>query len=144
MIYVLLFGYFLLLDRVFRSDCSTRHVYEEAAKEVALVVVSGINGEYVLLFFLSHYSCFMNFAWTPIISALFFLITCLSASIFAYGQTSSGKTYTMSGITEYTVADIYDYIEKVIKTLGLISLFFSYAFPYFPWVPLIFWNNVDL
>ncbi|EHA8591513.1 kinesin-like protein KIN-7F [Cocos nucifera] len=34
------------------------------------------------------------------------------ASIFAYGQTSSGKTYTMSGITEYTVADIYDYIHK--------------------------------
>nr|XP_023884430.1 kinesin-like protein KIN-7G isoform X2 [Quercus suber] len=64
-------------DRVFRSDCFTRQVYEEAAKEVALVVVSGIN-----------------------------------ASIFAYGQTSSGKTYTMSGITEYAVADIYDYIEK--------------------------------
>ncbi|XP_075655735.1 kinesin-like protein KIN-7G isoform X2 [Castanea sativa] len=64
-------------DRVFRGDCSTRQVYEEAAKEVALVVVSGIN-----------------------------------ASIFAYGQTSSGKTYTMSGITEYAVADIYDYIEK--------------------------------
>ncbi|MBA0661133.1 hypothetical protein Goklo_005454, partial [Gossypium klotzschianum] len=34
------------------------------------------------------------------------------ASIFAYGQTSSGKTYTMRGITEYAVADIYDYIEK--------------------------------
>uniref|UniRef100_A0A0E0KTB2 Kinesin-like protein n=1 Tax=Oryza punctata TaxID=4537 RepID=A0A0E0KTB2_ORYPU len=34
------------------------------------------------------------------------------ASIFAYGQTSSGKTYTMTGITEYTVADIYDYIGK--------------------------------
>ncbi|KAG2696379.1 hypothetical protein I3760_07G056700 [Carya illinoinensis] len=64
-------------DRVFRSDCHTRQVYEEGAKEVALVVVSGIN-----------------------------------SSIFAYGQTSSGKTYTMSGITEYTVADIYDHIEK--------------------------------
>ncbi|KAG6645608.1 kinesin-like protein KIN-7F isoform X1 [Carya illinoinensis] len=64
-------------DRVFRSDCSTRQVYEEGAKEVALLVVSGIN-----------------------------------ASIFAYGQTSSGKTYTMSGITDYTVADIYDYMEK--------------------------------
>jgi hypothetical protein len=38
------------------------------------------------------------------------------ASIFAYGQTSSGKTYTMTGITEYTVADIYDYIGKVIKS----------------------------
>uniref|UniRef100_A0A804NTZ9 Kinesin motor domain-containing protein n=1 Tax=Zea mays TaxID=4577 RepID=A0A804NTZ9_MAIZE len=34
------------------------------------------------------------------------------ASVFAYGQTSSGKTYTMNGVTEYTVADIYDYINK--------------------------------
>uniref|UniRef100_A0A5B7ANT8 Kinesin-like protein n=1 Tax=Davidia involucrata TaxID=16924 RepID=A0A5B7ANT8_DAVIN len=64
-------------DRVFRSNCSTRQVYEEGAKEVALSVVSGIN-----------------------------------SSIFAYGQTSSGKTYTMTGITEYTIADVYDYIQK--------------------------------
>ncbi|XP_017981163.1 PREDICTED: kinesin-like protein KIN-7F [Theobroma cacao] len=35
----------------------------------------------------------------------------INSTIFAYGQTSSGKTYTMSGITEYAVADIYDYIE---------------------------------
>ncbi|GLT39216.1 hypothetical protein SLA2020_134220 [Shorea laevis] len=64
-------------DRVFSSDCSTRQVYEQGAKEVALSVVSGIN-----------------------------------SSVFAYGQTSSGKTFTMSGITEYTMADIYDYIER--------------------------------
>ncbi|XP_051202775.1 kinesin-like protein KIN-7H isoform X2 [Lolium perenne] len=64
-------------DRVFGPNCSTRQVYEEGAKEVALSVVSGIN-----------------------------------ASIFAYGQTSSGKTYTMTGITEYSVMDIYDYVEK--------------------------------
>ncbi|KAK2355605.1 ATP binding microtubule motor family protein [Trifolium repens] len=64
-------------DRVFRTDCPTRKVYEEASKEVALSVLNGIN-----------------------------------SSIFAYGQTSSGKTYTMSGITEYAVADIFDYIEK--------------------------------
>ncbi|KAJ4963540.1 hypothetical protein NE237_023479 [Protea cynaroides] len=64
-------------DRVFRCDCSTRQVYEEAAKEVVLSVVSGIN-----------------------------------SSIFAYGQTSSGKTYTMSGITDYSVADIFDYIKR--------------------------------
>ncbi|KAK1320478.1 Kinesin-like protein NACK1 [Acorus calamus] len=64
-------------DRVFGCESTTRQVYEEAAKEVALSVVSGIN-----------------------------------SSIFAYGQTSSGKTYTMIGITEYTVADIYDYIQK--------------------------------
>ncbi|XP_027361650.1 kinesin-like protein KIN-7H isoform X2 [Abrus precatorius] len=67
-------------DRVFRSDCSTRQVYEEAAKDVALSVVSGIN-----------------------------------SSIFAYGQTSSGKTFTMSGITEYTAADIFNYIEKHVE-----------------------------
>ncbi|KAG7022259.1 Kinesin-like protein KIN-7F, partial [Cucurbita argyrosperma subsp. argyrosperma] len=36
----------------------------------------------------------------------------VSASIFAYGQTSSGKTYTMDGIIEYSVADIFDYIRK--------------------------------
>ncbi|VFQ78371.1 unnamed protein product [Cuscuta campestris] len=36
----------------------------------------------------------------------------INSTIFAYGQTSSGKTYTMNGITEYTVADIYDYMHK--------------------------------
>jgi hypothetical protein len=30
-------------DRVFRSDCNTKEVYEEGAKTVALSVVSGIN-----------------------------------------------------------------------------------------------------
>ncbi|ESW07912.1 hypothetical protein PHAVU_009G003000 [Phaseolus vulgaris] len=64
-------------DRVFRGDCSTKQVYEEGAKAIALSVVGGIN-----------------------------------SSIFAYGQTSSGKTYTMIGITEYAVADIFDYIRK--------------------------------
>lgn len=36
-----------------------------------------------------------------------------AASIFAYGQTSSGKTYTMSGITEFAMNDIFCYIQKV-------------------------------
>ncbi|KAL7224254.1 hypothetical protein ACSBR1_025671 [Camellia fascicularis] len=64
-------------DRVFRSGCSTKEVYEKEAKDVALSVVSDIN-----------------------------------STVFAYGQTSSGKTFTMMGITEYAVADIYYYIEK--------------------------------
>ncbi|KAI8017689.1 Kinesin-like protein KIN-7I [Camellia lanceoleosa] len=63
--------------QVFRSDCSTKEVYEKEAKDVALSVVSGIN-----------------------------------SSVFAYGQTSSGKTFTMMGITKYAVAYIYYYIEK--------------------------------
>ncbi|XP_057788493.1 kinesin-like protein KIN-7F [Salvia miltiorrhiza] len=64
-------------DRVFRGDCTTREVYDEGTKDIALSVVGGIN-----------------------------------STIFAYGQTSSGKTYTMNGITDYAVADIYDYIRK--------------------------------
>ncbi|CAN6169288.1 unnamed protein product [Urochloa humidicola] len=36
----------------------------------------------------------------------------INSSIFAYGQTSSGKTYTMVGITERSMSDIYDYIDK--------------------------------
>ena len=32
-----------LIDRVFSGDCSTRQVYEEGAKEIALSVVRGIN-----------------------------------------------------------------------------------------------------
>ncbi|KAF2310053.1 hypothetical protein GH714_006347 [Hevea brasiliensis] len=64
-------------DRVFGSECHTKQVYEEGAKEIALAAVSGIN-----------------------------------SSIFAYGQTSSGKTYTMSGVTEYAVADIYEYMDQ--------------------------------
>ncbi|KAL0017061.1 hypothetical protein SO802_004130 [Lithocarpus litseifolius] len=35
----------------------------------------------------------------------------INSSIFAYGQTSSGKTYTMTGITECAVADMYNYID---------------------------------
>ncbi|MCO5612995.1 hypothetical protein L7F22_067268 [Adiantum nelumboides] len=36
----------------------------------------------------------------------------INATIFAYGQTSSGKTFTMRGITENAVSDIYSYIQK--------------------------------
>ncbi|KAJ7978528.1 Kinesin-like protein [Quillaja saponaria] len=39
------------------------------------------------------------------------VVSGINSSIFAYGQTSSGKTYTMVGITEYTVAEIFDYIH---------------------------------
>ena len=43
------FGYDLILDTVFRGDCSTKQVYEEGAKEIALSVVGGINCKYMLL-----------------------------------------------------------------------------------------------
>ena len=42
-----------------------------------------------------------------------------AGTLFAYGQTSSGKTYTMmgdqrnEGVIPKAVGEIYDYIEKV-------------------------------
>ncbi|EEF37521.1 conserved hypothetical protein [Ricinus communis] len=48
----------------------------------------------------------------------------INATIFAYGQTSSGKTYTMRGITEKAVNDIYNHIlnpkGKLVKLLLMI------------------------
>jgi centromeric protein E len=40
------------------------------------------------------------------------VLTGLNSTIFAYGQTSSGKTYTMRGVTESAISDIYEYIQK--------------------------------
>lgn len=39
-------------------------------------------------------------------------LTGINATIFAYGQTSSGKTYTMRGITESAINDIYKHIQN--------------------------------
>ncbi|CAH2065436.1 unnamed protein product [Thlaspi arvense] len=39
-------------------------------------------------------------------------LTGTNATIFAYGQTSSGKTFTMRGVTENVVKDIYEHIRK--------------------------------
>lgn len=39
-------------------------------------------------------------------------LTGINATIFAYGQTSSGKTYTMKGITENAVKDIFEHIRN--------------------------------
>ncbi|PHU25430.1 hypothetical protein BC332_03762 [Capsicum chinense] len=38
------------------------------------------------------------------------------ATIFAYGQISSGNTYIMNEITKFTVTDIYDYMQKTIES----------------------------
>ncbi|GER36113.1 kinesin-like protein [Striga asiatica] len=63
-------------DKVFDPTCSTRKVYEEGARDVAMSAISGIN-----------------------------------ATIFAYGQTSSGKTFTMRGVAEHAIKDIYEHIN---------------------------------
>jgi len=44
------------LDRVFGPKCSTREVYDQGAKEVALSVVSGVHGKACLLLLFSFLS----------------------------------------------------------------------------------------
>lgn len=39
---------FTVVDRVFRGDCTTREVYEEGTRDIALSVVGGINCEYFI------------------------------------------------------------------------------------------------
>lgn len=70
-------------------------------------------------FFSSHCPQFLM-AFENIFAIFIFI-----ASIFAYGQTSSGKTYTMTGITECTVADIFDYIHRVMSFLVFLIFVFS-------------------
>lgn len=64
-------------DKVFGAVTTTKEVYEEGAKDVALSALTGKN-----------------------------------ATIFAYGQTSSGKTYTMNGIMESAADDIFCHIKQ--------------------------------
>ncbi|KAL8102759.1 kinesin-like protein NACK2 [Apium graveolens] len=46
----------------------------------------------------------------------------INSTIFAYGQTSSGKTFTMRGITENAVKDIYEHIENTIEKEFVLKL----------------------
>ncbi|PHU04961.1 hypothetical protein BC332_25783 [Capsicum chinense] len=45
-----------------------------------------------------------------------FIVSRINSTIFAYGKTSRGNTYTMNGITEFTVTDIYDYMQNTIES----------------------------
>lgn len=49
-----------------------------------------------------------------------------AATIFAYGQTSSGKTFTMRGITEKAVTDIYNHIMNVRMLISFIAIYKIY------------------
>eukprot|EP00850_Spirogloea_muscicola_P025669 SM003874S14673 [mRNA] locus=s3874:82:1305:+ [translate_table: standard] len=71
-------------DRVFAPECSSQEVYKEGAPRCCAVC--------------PH--------WPQRLTAR------TKATIFAYGQTSSGKTYTMQAITEAAVLDIFSKIEE--------------------------------
>ena len=101
-----------LSDKVFSPECSTETAYD-GVKDVALSALMGINGNSHLHILSSIHISSLNVERLPIM--------CTAATIFAYGQTSSGKTYTMRGITEKAVNDIYMHILNVscAKSLSL-------------------------
>lgn len=98
-----LFDDFCCADKVFGPDSLTANVYEEGVKNVALSALMGINGKALSFCPYSVSSCFVFSFNFPL----------FAATVFAYGQTSSGKTYTMRGITEKAVNDIYHHIINV-------------------------------
>lgn len=124
-------------DKVFGPASVTETVYEEGVKNVALSSLMGINGNASNLF----YNCKTTYFFIPDINwATFFnekFMSCLcvlvvwtlilyAATIFAYGQTSSGKTFTMRGITEKAVTDIYNHIMNVRMLISFIAIYKIY------------------
>jgi centromeric protein E len=94
-----------LPDNVFGPACQTDVVYEEGAKDVAMSALTGINGTSLHTFHIGGSEM--------MICRIPYLFVCFAATIFAYGQTSSGKTFTMRGVTESAVSDIYKHIDNV-------------------------------
>lgn len=82
-----------LLDRVFGPDSSTTVVYEGVGKRIVDSFMHGMNGTFQI----DHLN---------------------PGTIFAYGQTSSGKTYTMHGedsspgLIYLATKDIFDYMAN--------------------------------
>ena len=105
-------------DKVFGPASLTETVYEEGVKNVALSALMGINGSTYPLIHLS----WLTYGFISELNN-HFIISYNAATIFAYGQTSSGKTYTMRGITEKAVNDIYRHIMNVSFYQNLMLLF---------------------
>jgi hypothetical protein len=76
-------------DCVFSEDTSNDQVYDVAAKHIVSSAVSGMNGKskFLAIGIVVHQPdlCTHAFAHTHL------------GTIFAYGQTASGKTFTMQG-----------------------------------------------
>ena len=100
-------------DRIFDTCNSTQDVYDEFGKPVVLSAMDGMNGNFRNIRSVSSV-IFQLFQ-----SKLTISISFLKGTLFAYGQTSSGKTYTMlgdqnaEGVIPKAIGEIYEYIEQV-------------------------------
>lgn len=74
-----------MFDKVFKPNASQEKVYNEAAKSI-VKGISSINTHLRNILYLKHI-----FSWLDVLMGY-------NGTIFAYGQTSSGKTHTMEGV----------------------------------------------
>lgn len=117
---------FWFADRIFGEDCKTFEVYQARTKEIVASAVRGFNG------IVDEISCSLRlsyvlvmFGWLLIslwnFYVVFFNISSLRnlGTVFAYGQTNSGKTHTMRGsptepgIIPLAVHNLFDLIQQV-------------------------------
>ena len=77
------------------------------------------------IYFLSIIFGLKCFLWVRLLSVDLTGCLFLAATIFAYGQTSSGKTYTMRGITDHVIEDIFEHMKNVSVLFITAPLFIS-------------------
>jgi len=94
-----------LLDRVYHGPMPTKILYEELARDIMNGIHLGINGT--------------NLSWSGRSLFVRDLLRVPPGTIFAYGQTSSGKTHTMlggmddPGVIPLAMNEIFNTIDKV-------------------------------
>lgn len=104
-------------DNLFNVKSTTQEVYDTMAKGVVTSTMEGIHGQRLPF---SFYNCAEQYSRLCVIAT--------AGTVFAYGQTSSGKTHTMMGTNDnpgvipLAVKDIFSYVRKVCPTFLLLRL----------------------
>lgn len=99
-------------DRVFSAVETTKQLYQEIAKPLVVSTVQGYNGEAV-----RHVA--FSFPYLVFSYLLHLFYDPLTGTIFAYGQTSSGKTFSMMGsshmpgVIPLAMEDVFQTIKNV-------------------------------
>jgi centromeric protein E len=100
-------------DHIFESHKTNEDIYDLVAKPIVSAALEGFNGNDRKIFIHTG----LQPTSPPLIELICFLFC--AGTIFAYGQTSSGKTYTMTGddmvqgIIPLAVHDVFAQIAKV-------------------------------
>ena len=102
-------------DNIFSPHHTTAQVYENSAQSIIRSAANGING--MLSLPLSR----IYLSWCAKVTNTAFTYFCIyyKGTIFAYGQTSSGKTHTMygddgkTGLVSLAVEEIFAHAQMV-------------------------------